>query len=359
MNREGLLESANAAFANGEWSGVLDHCAPLVRAAQTEVEGRSLMASALLELHFAWEAKELVEEAALVAPHNPAVACLLARCYLEGGRFSEAIGIAGDLLATNPDDPAARGCMTQALSARMNLRRISAHLPPAGAVPGRSRGTYTHIPIVINCRDRVSGVHLLIEWLLRAGYQYLILLDNNSTYPPLLRYYAGLKDSRIHIRRLPANLGHTAIWRCGLASWFGEVPFVYTDPDVVPVEDCPHGAIQHLRELLNAHPQASKAGLSLRIDDLPACFAHRDAVIAHESPFWRRPLSGGCYDAPVDTTFALYRPGAWYQLTAVRAACPYSARHLPWYRDSSVITDEDRYYLAHGLPGVSSWGSRS
>ncbi len=59
------------------------------------------------------------------------------------------------------------------------------------------------VPIFINTRDRLGVMKKLIDWLLGAGYRKLIILDNDSTYPPLLEYFSALeKDSRVKIVRL-------------------------------------------------------------------------------------------------------------------------------------------------------------
>jgi hypothetical protein len=114
-----------------------------------------------------------------------------------------------------------------------------------------------------------------------------------------------------------------------------------------------------LFELLAAHPRATKAGLGIRIDDIPDAYEHKSAVQAWEAKFWLRPLPGSCYDAAVDTTFALYRPGSWHQLQAVRSGSPYMVRHLPWYADSSAPSPEDRYYADHARSETSSWGGKA
>lgn len=85
-------------------------------------------------------------------------------------------------------------------------------------------------------------------------------------------------------------------------------PFVYTDPDVVPDDQCPLNAIAYFEELLERHV-CSKVGFGLRIDDLPRHCAHRDVVTRWESQFWREPGAPGIFRAPIDTTFALY-PGS-------------------------------------------------
>ena len=56
--------------------------------------------------------------------------------------------------------------------------------------------SWKDVPIFINARDRLGVMKKLIDWLLAAGYRNLIILDNNSTYPPLLEYYNKLKEHR-------------------------------------------------------------------------------------------------------------------------------------------------------------------
>jgi hypothetical protein len=41
-------------------------------------------------------------------------------------------------------------------------------------------------PVIIIVRDRLKPLALLVDWLERAGAQRLVLLDNDSTYPPLV-----------------------------------------------------------------------------------------------------------------------------------------------------------------------------
>lgn len=52
---------------------------------------------------------------------------------------------------------------------------------------------WRYVPIFINSRDRLGVLKKLIDWLLDAGYRNLIILDNNSTYPPLLEYYNNIE----------------------------------------------------------------------------------------------------------------------------------------------------------------------
>lgn len=202
------------------------------------------------------------------------------------------------------------------------------------------------VPIYINVRDRVTTLRSLVAWLEKAGHERITLIDNASTYPPLLDYLARSPHVVVRPGR---NLGSRAIW-CG--DLVPNEPFVYTDPDVLPVDNCPRDAVARLAELLGRYPHP-KAALGLYLDDTPD-FQSKD---------WERSLVGadralapGVFDSLADTTFALYRPSAPFTLTALRTGAPYQCRHIPWYHLGEP-DEEECYYLAHAIKGPmgSSW----
>lgn len=212
----------------------------------------------------------------------------------------------------------------------------------------------SHIPVVIICHNLVSDLLRLVDWLEKAGHQQLILLDNASTYPPLLEY---LKTTQHQVIRLPENLGHEAPWLCGLIDRLGHAkPFVVTDPDVLPEESCPDDAVEYFQQLLLRFREFDQAGFGLRIDDIPASYPHRDTVVRWEEPFWAREVTDGVFAAHIDTTFAAYRPGTPYKVTeALRTASPYRARHLPWYRDPRRPDDETAYFFKCRRDDIGYW----
>ena len=215
-------------------------------------------------------------------------------------------------------------------------------------------------PIFIICRDRVSDLALLVSWLEKVGQEKIYFIDNASTYEPLLDYYKNTPHNVIH---MGWNSGHTGIWNSGT---LGEIlgpdqHFVVTDPDIVPTEECPDNALDYFRELLNENSGITKAGFGLRIDDLPNHYKFKDEVIAYERGFWG---SGRDYPqinyAPIDTTFALYKPGASQDISyCIRTAHPYVARHAPWYMDSNNLSEEELYYREHANQSITSWNSDS
>lgn len=211
-------------------------------------------------------------------------------------------------------------------------------------------------PVIITVRDRLSPLLLLLEWLERVEQHEIWLCDNDSTYPPMVDFLAST-DHRVV--RNSRNLGHRAPWLSGLAAELGaDRPFVVTDPDVVPCETCPEDAVEYFAETLRLHASIDKVGFSLRTDDLPAHFAHRESVVSWERQFRDNEFAPGFHFAPIDTTFAVYRPGFGHQnARSLRSQPPYEARHLPWYEDSANPTEEQVYYVRHADRLVSNWNS--
>ena len=80
--------------------------------------------------------------------------------------------------------------------------------------------------------------------------------------------------------------------------------------------------------------------------------ALKQEVIDWESQFWKKELEPNVYNAPIDTTFAVYKPYFKGEIidfndTYIRTGFPYTIRHLPWYINSNSLSDEDKYYLSH------------
>jgi hypothetical protein len=211
-------------------------------------------------------------------------------------------------------------------------------------------------PAFINCRDRLKPLRELLAWLGRAGVDEIYLIDNDSAYPPLLDFY---RECPHEVIRLGRNAGNYALFtEPGLRNLAGSRPFVYSDPDVVPVPECPLDALDRFAELLERYPEVSKVGFGLVIDDLPRHYPHRRKVIRWEHRFWLDEVEPSLFRADIDTTFALYREGARKSLTALRTGRPYVARHTPWYVDPEQLDDEERFYQQR-VATYSHWGRGS
>ena len=187
--------------------------------------------------------------------------------------------------------------------------------------------------------------------------QHVVILDNDSDYPPLLEYY----DSTPHeVLKLGFNFGSVAPWHeaAGVLEHYGlDGGYVVTDPDL-QIDHIPKDWPQVLQEGLDRHDFATKCGFSLQIDDLPNTDVGQHARQV-EASYWNSPLDGKrFYRAPIDTTFALVRAKI-HDFAAVRTGPPYMARHIPWYYTSldSIPEDELHYIRSTKSRGSTYWTS--
>lgn len=201
------------------------------------------------------------------------------------------------------------------------------------------------IPIFVNTFNRLTTTRTLCEQIAALDNAVPIIIDNASTWAPLLDWY---DECPFEVIRLRENVGHHAPWLAGIVGQESSPVYGVTDCDL-DISGVPFDAISVLSEPLGSG--VVKCGLSLRIDDLPPW---QSSVKAWESRWWRQPALGGrFFQAPIDTTFALYRSETPHEqcmrvlrVPALRAAMPYAARHVPWYLDCENLDEENANYFA-------------
>lgn len=221
------------------------------------------------------------------------------------------------------------------------------------------RDTISEIPIFVISFNHLTYLQASVAYFEEAGFKNIHIIDNASSYPPLVEY---LRASPHRVHYMGKNYKHTVLFD---SLKFKEIVdsryFVLTDPDVLPVEECPFDFLYVFLDVLLSHPAKNKVGFSLKLDDLPDHYELKENVLKWEGRFYEKSKNHGSqiiYDAPVDTTFALYRPRKEWRtsdfFSAFRMGYPYEARHLPWYRDLANLTDEEIYYRSLDQ-GSSNW----
>lgn len=221
------------------------------------------------------------------------------------------------------------------------------------------------IPIFVISYNRLTCLKLLVDYLCKHGYvKNIVIIDNASTYAPLLEY---LDSVQVKVVKLKKNYGHLVLWKCGLFNnIIDHKPFVLTDSDILPVEECPEDFMERFYEILLDDTSLCKVGFSLKLDDIPDYYKLKAKVIAWEEQFWKsenrvRRERISYYKSAIDTTFALYRPGIypceskWWN--DARTDIPYIARHLGWYVDVDN-DDEIKNYIGKVKIGSSGWYSK-
>lgn len=215
------------------------------------------------------------------------------------------------------------------------------------------------IPIIINNYNRLEYLQKLISSLKSRGYNNIHILDNNSSYPPLLQFY---KNTDVHVIYLDKNWGFRSIWESGIVKKFWNSYYVYTDSDMELSPECPDDFMNHFLGVLERYPNCFKVGFGIKIDDLPDCFRHKEQVIDHETQFWVNEIEPGLYNASIDTTFALYRPYTGTSTNSkkmnIRTGFPYLIHHLPWYINSDNLSEEDLYYI-NSISRSTHWSEKN
>ena len=84
------------------------------------------------------------------------------------------------------------------------------------------------IPVIINNRNLLTWPKAMVRDLSKwEGIGDIYIVDNGSTYEPLLEWYA---TKPCEVISLGVNAGHQAPWLCGLVQKLGEPYYAVTDP---------------------------------------------------------------------------------------------------------------------------------
>ncbi len=215
--------------------------------------------------------------------------------------------------------------------------------------------SFFDIPIFINARDRVVCMKLLVDWLLKAGYRRIYILDNASTFSPLLSYYDEIKkEESVTVLYMKKNLGPYALWISGLLEVLHiSTPYVLTDPDVLPVERCPHNVLETLLQLLEKYPFIDRIGLGLKTDDVP--YGKEDLLLVKDGQEKSIPIQDNLYFGMFGQKFALYRNYRHINdLATLWTDGDLAVRHRQWYVNYDALPEDESYYIQHADKQFSS-----
>jgi hypothetical protein len=222
-----------------------------------------------------------------------------------------------------------------------------------------------NIPIVIINRDRLYPLIDQVNVLKNKGYNNITIIDNQSTYQPLLDWY---KESGIDVFYNNVTENYCYAFRDLVLQGhpkFTEITsnwYVLNDSDIIPLDTVPDNFINDLIEYAIRHNK-TKVGMSIKIDDLDMSYPLNTWVYSYESTYWTNAIVDGnveLYPHPIDTTFAVYAPQTiptWSDNT-LRAGVPYIVKHAPFYYNPEALPDDEKYYLANMNKQSSNWSSK-
>ena len=123
--------------------------------------------------------------------------------------------------------------------------------------PREAHVVTTSVPAFLTVRDRLTSLVDLVGWLERAGFDEIWLVDNDSTYPPMLDYLA---NTRHHVVRTGRNYGHRSPWLSGAVQRHAHGRnFIVSDPDVIPDSGCPDRLCVLLRVAPGGIPRSTRS----------------------------------------------------------------------------------------------------
>lgn len=223
------------------------------------------------------------------------------------------------------------------------------------------------IPIFVISYNRVNVLKETLNSFESILDPYVIVIcDNNSTYPPLIRYLKNIETSGIKVMWNVQNDLYGNI-DANVKSWFNQTKskspyYVVTDPDV-KLCNKPMNLLKDFSKILEEE-SVDVVGPMLRIDDIPDYYPLKSKVMSRHRCFWEKEKSDffikgnmKLIHAPIDTTFGLYRRNYVKNgiTKGIRVCSPYIAQHLDWYIDPNNMKDDQIYYIVNSRSDISHW----
>jgi hypothetical protein len=203
-------------------------------------------------------------------------------------------------------------------------------------------------PIIIVNFNRLESTKQLYKQLVDLDLARRIhIIDNKSTYPPLLEWYKSLPFHNKMVHYMDDNKGPYVLNELLDQEPFKSIVkehYVYTDSDI-NLGSVPYYFIDSMI-MIQRITGVDKVGLSLKIDDIPDHYNRKQEVIDWEKQHWVenvRVHGVMTYKAAIDTTFAVCKPGLKCGWTDNALRTEYLGKHTPWYNDSSNLPEDEKY----------------
>lgn len=236
------------------------------------------------------------------------------------------------------------------------------------------------IPLIIpNFNQLHYTVNLINWWNYYTANAPVFIIDNASTYKPLLEFYRKNHFKNLKVVRCKEN-------NCGnnlrqFLAW-SSVDYPYyciSNPDIMPHPATPENFLELFKHCIDAG-KYHHVGFQLKIDDLPEYIDNIEVIREKEAPFRKNArniiFKGKVYKAfkaPIDLTFSMYYAGNggwkwphtpdWWN-NSLRIL---EAYHFGWYIDPDTRIDDHIYYFSHckskkenpNIKGVNNYKPKS
>ena len=223
-------------------------------------------------------------------------------------------------------------------------------------------GSKETIPIFIICYNQYTYLKSILEQLQKFPNLTIYIIDNKSTYPPLVEYLKTIENN-VKVLYQDKNYGHEVYERDDINALGGN-KYIVTDPDILLNKNMPLNFVEIMSNLSDKY-KTNKIGLALDIKD-NINLKNKYKIIGgltektipeHESLFWQKRVDDPDYEmyhADIDTTFALinkkyHKKGE--KNNSIRIAGDFTCKHRPWLIDyeKELLPDEKNYYLTNNI----------
>lgn len=207
------------------------------------------------------------------------------------------------------------------------------------------------IPVIINNRNLLTYPKQMVETLQGfADVGDIIIVDNSSTYPPLLDWYAT-KPCKIIKTNLSSYL---TPWDINLPIELKSRFYIVSDPDL-DLSITPKDTVVYLKEKINHEQTYDKIGLSLKNYNVSESSPYHMFLKAWSATTWdtNSIKNGLLTNHKIDTTFAIYDIKRNPRGESCATYLPYSVNHIPWNFTNQDIKNMKRenyeyyYYLCN------------
>ena len=213
------------------------------------------------------------------------------------------------------------------------------------------------IPFVIPVFNNPTYTRNFVNQLKVLNVENIIILDNNSTYKPMLELLNDLENEH-QVIRLGYNRGpHYALRD---SEFYSNLPnyFCLSDPDLKLSPNLPENFIDTFVDISNQY-KIGKVGFALEVpkeEEFDQLYMNLDGKLWNmrewEMQFWKNSIGkttdgDDLYLTTLDTTFALYnkiyfKPNDRYK--SIRVSGKFTAKHLGFYSQENIPKYELMYY---------------
>lgn len=237
---------------------------------------------------------------------------------------------------------------------RMNYAKMASRAS-VGALNQAERDK--QIPVFLAVCDVVPWAESAIENLHRIGGLEIILVDNMSTNPRMIKF---LNDCPYEVVKLEKRLKQEEIWSTRIQRTVDGL--FLAAHSFFDLSELPSNTAVALHGALNSLG-ISRCGVSVAFEDLPEYNPCREDIIQREKEHWEEK-DGDYYEAEAGFAVIIGRSGRlsekledWH--TPHKRLCPpYLVRYRPWYLDFEnweSIHKDVLYYLEHSVDDGLFW----